>query len=161
MKLDHPITGLTMFTAARQVKREARRSGGLTVELYFLRMPFGLKTAVPIIGRYLDNLLALITTMREQFATCGARDAPIYKGGEDVLPFQVQDDQERLIAAARRRTTSGETNYPRSWKGEMAAMIWTEYLPGFECKTQHIAGRKNVVADGISRTPEHLDDPTT
>ena len=42
----------------------------------------------------------------------------------------------------------------------MAAMIWTEYLPGFECKTQHIAGRKNVVADDISRTPEHLDDAT-
>ena len=37
---------------------------------------------------------------------------------------------------------------------------WTEYLSGFEFRTQHIAGRKNVVADGISRTPEHLDDPT-
>ena len=149
--------------------------------------------------------------LKRQFATCGVRAAPIYKGGEDfmltidfsgvalgAILSQVQGGKERLIAAARRRTTSGEANYP-SWKGEMAAMVygirkwehilsykpfvvrtdssvllsrakikpitgiiarWTEYLSGFEFRTQHIAGRKNVVADGISRTPEHLDDPT-
>ena len=37
---------------------------------------------------------------------------------------------------------------------------WTEYLAGFDFKVQHIAGKDNVVADAISRTPTHLDDPT-
>jgi hypothetical protein len=34
---------------------------------------------------------------------------------------------------------------------------WVEYLSGFEFTTQHIPGKENVVADAISRTPEHLD----
>ena len=37
---------------------------------------------------------------------------------------------------------------------------WTEYLAGFDFKVQHIPGTKNVVADAISRTPAHLDNPT-
>ena len=73
--------------------------------------------------------------LKRQFATWGVRAAPIYKGGEDfmltidfsgvalgAILSQVQGGKERLIAAARRRTTSGEANYP-SWKGEMAAMV--------------------------------------
>ena len=37
---------------------------------------------------------------------------------------------------------------------------WTEYLAGFDFSVEHIAGKCNVVADAISRTPIHLDDPS-
>jgi len=64
-------------------------------------------------------------------------------------PFVVRTDSSVLLSRARIKPTTG------------IIARWTEYLSGFEFRTQHIAGRKNVVADGISRTPEHLDDPTT
>ena len=47
-----------------------------------------------------------------------------YSGGAlSAILSQVQDGQERLIAAAGRKTTTGEKNYP-SWKGELSAVVY-------------------------------------
>ena len=111
---------------------------------------------------------------------------------------QIQTGQEKLIAAAGRKNTTGEQNYA-SWKGEYMALVygirkfehilsfkpfevrtdsmtltfrpkirpttgilarWMEYLAGFDFTVKHISGKKNQVADAISRTPHHLDDPS-
>ena len=63
-------------------------------------------------------------------------------------PFQVKTDSMTLTFRPKIRPTTG------------ILARWMEYLAGFEFIVQHIAGKKNVVADAISRTPHHLDDPS-
>jgi len=149
--------------------------------------------------------------LKAQFKNTNGRTFPDYKSTEPfiltidfsgkavgVTLSQVQNQQEKLIAAAGRKNTSGEQNYA-SWKGEYMALVygirkfehilsfkpfevrtdsmtltyrpnirpttgilarWMEYLAGFEFSVKHISGKKNLVADAISRTPHHLDDPS-
>ena len=63
-------------------------------------------------------------------------------------PFVVKTDSKTLTFRSNIRPMTG------------ILARWVEYLSGFEFTTQHIPGKENVVADAISRTPEHLDKPS-
>ena len=163
------------------------------------------------IFRWTDKMTEDLTELKNRFKQSTVRTYPDYKSHKPfvltidfsseavgVLLEQEQGGSMKLIAAAGRKTTPGETHYA-SWKGEYAALVygirkfehmlayrpfivktdsktltfrsnikpitgilarWVEYLSGFEFTTQHIPGKENVVADAISRTPEHLDKPS-
>ena len=73
--------------------------------------------------------------LKEKFRTAPVRAAPQFDGapfhlttdysglGVSAVLSQVQEGTEKLIAAAGRKTTPGEKNYP-SWKGELAGLIY-------------------------------------
>ena len=63
-------------------------------------------------------------------------------------PFEVRTDSMTLSFRPKIRPTTG------------ILARWMEYLAGFDFTVKHISGKKNQVADAISRTPHHLDDPS-
>ncbi|MCP4993462.1 MAG: DDE-type integrase/transposase/recombinase [Gammaproteobacteria bacterium] len=83
-----------------------------------------------------DEMTAKLAVLKTKFSAAPIRAPPRFDLDEpfqlttdfsskaiSAILSQVQDGQERLIAAAGRKTTTAERNYP-SYKGELAAVIF-------------------------------------
>ena len=96
-----------------------------------------------------EDMTAKLAQLKEKFAVTPIRfdiDEPFQLTTDfsikaiSAILSQVQDGQERLIAAVGRKNTTAEKNYP-SYKGEMSAVIFGC------CKFNHILSYSWFVLD--------------
>lgn len=94
--------------------------------------------------------------------TEGEKNYSSWKGEYAALVYGIRKFEHILSFAAFEVKTDSSTLTHRAKIKPTTGILarWMEYLAGFEFKVTHISGKSNVVADAISRTPEHLDKPS-
>ena len=150
-----------------QLKKDFKNNNTRSFPIYKSKEPFVLTIdfSVLAIGVMLsqkqDDKEQLIAAAGRR-TTPGERNYASWKGEYAALVYGIRKYEHILSYKTFVVKTDSMTlcHQPKIKPCTGIIARWTEYLAGFDFKVQHIAGKDNVVADAISRTPTHLDDPT-